>query len=448
VLASKSTERNATQVIVEREAKLQTLVTVYITTGLVFLLLPGTFLGVWNLLSISAHHTVAMLPAAWIQAHGHAQIFGWLGTFILGIGFYSLSKMGNLPSIAVSRGWLAYFLWTAGVLLRWLTGVASHPWLPALPIAALLELAGFLVFFRTVSGHRPAPSAAPGRTKAAKPTWMLIVIASTTGFLLTMLFNLAVSVYVATRGAGAAVPGSLDQRLLMLPVWGFLVPTVWGFNTRWLPTFLGLRPPRNAWLYAACLSAFAAVAASAAGLPLLAASLLLPATAAAITGLRIFEPSIQPAKLNGVHLSFPAFIRLAYVWMIVATSLGVFAALADRHHGIWGASRHAITVGFLATMVFAIGQRILPAFCGAHVLFSRGLMLASLVLLNLGCSLRVLSEVLAYENYVPWMWRVLPVSAIIELTAVAVFAANLVITFLRPPAHLVTLQPLKAATRP
>ena len=152
MLASKPAERNPTQGIVERESKLQTLVTVYITTGLVFLLLPGTFLGVWNLLSISARHTVAMLPAAWIQAHGHAQIFGWLGTFILGIGFYSLSKMGSLPAFAVSRGWLAYFLWTAGVLLRWLTGVASHPWLPALPIAALLELAGFLVFFRTVRG--------------------------------------------------------------------------------------------------------------------------------------------------------------------------------------------------------------------------------------------------------------------------------------------------------
>ncbi len=441
---SKSAEPSTSQQIVERESKLQTLVTVYITTGLVFLLLPGTFLGVWNLLSISAHHTVAMLPAAWIQAHGHAQIFGWLGTFILGIGFYSLSKMGNLPAFAVSRGWAAYFLWTAGVLLRWLTGVASHPWLPTLPLAALLELAGFLVFFRTVSGHRPAPHPA----KTSKPAWMLIVIASTTGFLFTLLVNLAVTVYVAARGAGAAVPDSLDQRLLMLPVWGFLVPTVWGFNARWLPTFLGLPSPRNSWLYAACLFAFAAVLSSAAGFPLLASSLLLPATSAAVAGLRIFAPAIQPAKLNGVHATFPAFVRLAYVWMIVASSLGVFAALADRHHGIWGASRHAITVGFLATMVFAIGQKILPAFCGARVLFRPALMLASLVLLNLGCSLRVLSEVLAYENYVPWMWHILPVSAIIELTAVSVFAANLVITFLRPPAHLVTLQSLKAATRP
>ena len=81
--------------LARRETRLQQLVTVYILAGLLFMLLPGTFLGVWNLLAISADHTVNSLSPAWLQAHGHAQIFGWLGTSILGIGFYSLSKMGK-----------------------------------------------------------------------------------------------------------------------------------------------------------------------------------------------------------------------------------------------------------------------------------------------------------------------------------------------------------------
>ena len=67
---------------------------VYAITGLFFMLLPGTFLGVWNLISISGHRGPA-ISASWIQAHGHAQIFGWIGTFILGIGFYSIPKMAN-----------------------------------------------------------------------------------------------------------------------------------------------------------------------------------------------------------------------------------------------------------------------------------------------------------------------------------------------------------------
>ena len=38
---------------VQSEIALQKIVAAYIVTGLLFLVLPGTFLGVWNLVSIS-----------------------------------------------------------------------------------------------------------------------------------------------------------------------------------------------------------------------------------------------------------------------------------------------------------------------------------------------------------------------------------------------------------
>jgi hypothetical protein len=84
------------------EVALQRLLRTYLLTGLLFLLLPGTFLGVWNLVSISGRHSLAGLSPSWLQAHGHAQIFGWIGTFIIGIGYYSLAKMGRLRPFAVS----------------------------------------------------------------------------------------------------------------------------------------------------------------------------------------------------------------------------------------------------------------------------------------------------------------------------------------------------------
>jgi hypothetical protein len=49
----------------------------------------------------------------------------------------------------------------------------------------------------------------------------------------------------------------------------------------------------------------------------------------------------------------------------------------------------------------------------------------SLALLMIGCLLRVSSEVLAYEHYAMWAWRVLPVSGFVELGALATFAVNL-----------------------
>lgn len=421
--------------MVRRETRLQRLVTVYIATGLLFMLLPGTFLGVWNLLSISAQHTVASLPPAWMQAHGHAQIFGWLGTFIIGIGFYSLSKMGDFPAYAVWRGWFCYALWTGGVLLRWAVSITGWEWRAGLPLSAALELAGFLTFFRTVSGHRVPRE--PGVPRAKKEPWMLVVMASTAGFLATLLANLAVAVSTAARGGGPAIPLITDQRLLMLPTWCFLVPSVWGFNARWLPVFLGLRQLRRHFLYAAVLFAWLASACMLGGFALAAALLLIPAALSSVAALGVWEPAAQGARLNGVHRSFPAFVRGAYVWLLIAAAMSVAAAIGDREGGIWGASRHALTVGFLATMVFAIGQKILPAFCGSRVLFSTGIMFASLSLLTAGCALRVLCEPLAYEGYAGWAWRVLPWSAVTELTAVTMFALNLAFTLARPAAHLI-----------
>jgi hypothetical protein len=111
----------------------------------------------------------------------------------------------------------------------------------------------------------------------------------------------------------------------------------------------------------------------------------------------------------------------------------VWAALADQHGGIWGASRHALTVGFLSVMVFSIGPKMLPAFCGVRGLFSRKLMFWSLATLTLGCALRVGAEIPAYEGFAAFAWRVLPVSAVVELIAVSLFALNLGLTITSRP---------------
>ncbi len=72
-----------------------------------------------------------------------------------------------------------------------------------------------------------------------------------------------------------------------------------------------------------------------------------------IAALRMFEPSVKEAKTRGVHSSFPYFVRIAYAWLLVAAALGVAAVRWDASGGIWGASRHALTVGFVAVMILA-----------------------------------------------------------------------------------------------
>jgi hypothetical protein len=396
----------------------------FIATGLLFMLLPGTFLGVWNLISISSEHSLSSLSAAWLQAHGHAQIFGWIGTFIIGIGFYSLSKMGAIAPFAVSRGWLSWALWTAGVLLRWVANVSFWNWRFLLPLSGALELAAFLIFFVTVSRHP--------RTGKGIDAWMLLVIASTAGFLLLLLFNAGIAAYLAIRGDAPEIPHWLDQRFLVLATWGFPVVAVWGFNARWLPAFMGLKPASQRSLLSSLTLCALGVASALCGNFHIAAALLMVACATAAVALNIFDPAQQPPQLQGVHPSFGLFIRVCYGWLLVAPALSMWAATADTNGGIWGASRHALTVGFLAGMIFAIGPRILPAFSGGRQLFSPSLMLAACSLLNLGCFLRVASEIPAYEGFAQAAWRILPYSAIAELIAVTLFALNLALTLARP----------------
>jgi hypothetical protein len=414
-----------------RETSLSRLLMLYVGTGLVFMLLPGTFLGVWNLIAISSRRSAESVSAAWIQAHGHAQIFGWIGTFILGIGFYSIPKLRRMKSFALSAVWSSWVLWTSGVTLRWLTGVYPWHWRVLLPLSAALELSAFVIFFRTVSGHRPQGL---GKDKDKLDEWVFVVIAGSVGLLLILLVNFGATFFLALRGASPELPPDFDQRFLVLQTWGFLVPFVWGFSAKWLPVFLGLRPVRGRVLLLAVTVNSCGVIAAMMGWMRSAVFLLLGGIIVAVWALRFVEPTQQPAKVKGVHVSFPVFVRLAYIWAIVAAALGIWASWVEDSHGIWGASRHALTVGFLATMVFSVGQRVLPAFSGMRLLFSTKLMFLALLTLTVGCLLRVSSEILAYQGFAHWAWSWLPVSALTEMTAVTLFAVNLFATFAqRPP---------------
>lgn len=409
-----------------RERRLSRLLVAYVAGGLGFMLLPGTFLGVWNLLAISRQQAAESVSAAWIQAHGQAQVFGWIGSFILGIGFYSIPKLRRAEPFALSAGWTAWGLWVAGVLLRWLANVYLWEWRVLLPLSAAMQLAALGIFLHAVSSHR--------RADEGKPTeaWVRVVLGATCGFALALLVNLAATAWLARYGAAPAFPHDFDQRYLALIAWGFLVPFVWGFSARWLPVFLGLKAADEKWLWRGFWINTAGVVAALAGEMRLAVVLLAAAVFAVSYALRLFEAPERPAKIRGVHPSFPLFVRVAYLWLMVAAGLGIWAAQLEGAAGVWGASRHALTVGFIALMVFSIGQRALPAFAGMKLLYSPQLMFLAALTLTLGCLLRVSSEVLAYQGYAAWAWKTLPVSALTEMTAVSLFAANLLITFARP----------------
>lgn len=414
----------------QREMAQSRVLALYIATGLVFMLLPGTFLGVWNLLQVSAHQSVGLVSPAWFQAHGHAQVFGWVATFILGIGFYSIPivRTGARPSLVAAR--VCWAMWTAGVAVRWVATVYGWHWRVLVPISAAAEVAAFAIFFRAVSQHRPAEG---GSTRL--DPWVRVVIAAAIGFAVTLVANLLLSLDVAWRGVSPAIPHGLNERFLVLATWGFLAPFVWGFSSKWLPVLLGLPRISSRGVTLAVVLNATGVLLTLAGWGAAATLLFMLAAGLVVASLRLFEPAVQSPKTRGVHPTFPFFVRVAYVWLLVAAALGVAAARWDVSGGIWGASRHAFTVGFVSVMVFSIGQRVLPAFAATGPLWSPRLMFVGLMLLTTGCLVRVTSEIVAYQGGASWAWSALPLSAILELTAVSLFAVNMAATFIFPPDH-------------
>lgn len=415
-----------------REESLSRLLMAFVTSGLLFMLFPGTFLGVWNLLQISGRESVASISPAWLQAHGHAQVFGWVGSFILGIGFYSIPKLRGEGNTSFTAAWFCWTTWTIGVAFRWSANVYLWHWRTLLPVSASLELVAFLIFFQAFAEHR-----VEGATKPKLDRWIWVVMSASTGLMLVLLTNLAGCFYAALRLSTPAFAHLFDQRYLALMAWCFLVPFVWGFSAKWMPVFLGLKPARTNILLAAVSTNLGGVCLLLVGHVLTASCLFALGAVFSAAGTRIFEPSVKEPKIRGVHPSFPFFLRSAYAWLLIAAALGIASSLWDTSGGIWGASRHALTVGFISVMILCVGQRVLPAFAGMRILWSTKLMFMALLLLTIGCSARVSGEVLAYQGYANWAWQILPLSALLELAALTLFAINMMGTFLLQPTHLV-----------
>ncbi|MFN8657437.1 MAG: NnrS family protein [Candidatus Obscuribacterales bacterium] len=406
-----------------REKHLITLLLAYVLCGMFFMLVPGTLIGVFNLLTISGQHSSAAAAAGWIDAHGHAQLFGWVSTFVLGIGYYNLPNLRKTADDRFVLGWVILILWAAGVGLHWMSAIWQ--WQPRLmmPLSAVLEvIAAGLFLFASFRGHEKQKAA---NRKIDIAT--MSVIGGTFGLLVALLLMLRQAV-----AYGGSPPA--DARLLPIitVVWLAIVPIAVGLSARWFPAIAGTAAYLPGAFLIAALADAAGVAFFLLGLKPLSAALIMVACATWIYSLRIYLPAVTVAKTMGVHPSFPAFLRISYLWLFIAAALAVWAAFAPQLVGVPGASRHAVTVGFMSTLVFSVGPRMLPAFLGRDELFSPRLMLLSLVLINSGCLLRVISQILGYQGTFAWAWCLLPLSGLTELVGFTVFVTNMVMTVKKP----------------
>ncbi len=404
----------------------------FLKAALLFTFTGGSLLGASALILMGLRGELGGIGRGLIQVHGHYQLFGWVGLFVIGVAYHILPRLTGVPLPSYRAASFSFVMLSAGTVLRTFQALDPSPLRSALLVAgALLELGGCLSFLWTIGKILMSQSG------GWKP-YQSYLAAGTVWLCVSALVNLAHASFLALRGE-VEVPPWLNLPFLTLFLVGFVTFWILGVSLRTLPVFMGLRTRP--------------VISSALPVPLSASVLLLAAgegmivaggpqagrilfgiggfgTAACLAlftwALGILGPSGEAEP--GLDRGYEKFLRLGYAWLLISgLMLAAFSVLSvtgrSMDHALAGAYRHAITVGFITTVMVGMASRIVPVFRGVP-LYSRLLLEITFWLLAVGNLIRVLFQSLSAFGGPVWL-RMSPVSGVLELVGLLLFGVNL-----------------------
>ena len=413
----------------------------FLWSSLAITLSVGSLWGVYNLTRIAYAESFGGVSLAWSQAHGHAQMFGWVALFIMGLGFYVLPRFRNAPGVSARWAKTSLVMMAAGVIMR----ATAQPWAIERFAGGVLVASGFLEL-AAIALFAGGAASILARGKAPWEGYEKFLIAGIAWFVALGLWNFW-TVWVMARGGYSIMFGPLNDGLIVLALLGFAANVIFGISLRILPNFLGLRTTRARLRDAGflCVNAGVLLSILPAGRSLPAALLLLAGAACVAAAVRIFEPPRVRVAIRGVDQAFSWFVVQGYGWLLVGLVIALAPALWQRFTAqtlpleITGAARHAIALGFVTSLMLGLGHRVLPVFHGV-ALASPKLLRLSFWLLLTGTVLRVGGQLaVPYGGKVlaAPLWAALGFSGYLQLAAIVCFAINLWRTLHRPNAPAV-----------
>lgn len=184
--------------------------------------------------------------ASLIQIHGHLQLVGWAGLFIIGISLHFIPRLSSVP---ISQPqWIPRLLWLIGIglLLRFI----SHSILPYLDngfffilcswitaASGLLQWYGVLIYLAllvgTIFGLSKTNRKPP--LMAVRPYFGMMMM----GFLLYATIHAALLLQMAWRG-NIVVGQMWNEVSIHIFINLVLLPVAFGFSIRMLPLYLRL----------------------------------------------------------------------------------------------------------------------------------------------------------------------------------------------------------------
>jgi hypothetical protein len=419
----------------------------FIASALAVTLSLGAGWGALLLFEIGWHGGFEAVNVGYVVAHGAAQLWGFIGLFVVGIAlrYLPMSTGGRRPGLLLLRLLLAAFL--VGVIggFVWSLAPAEISWLAPLTGSALLFAAVlFLVFLLRQLG------------RSLHTTWGRFISAAGIWMVLWACVTLALRCRALVDGPGS-YSESMRQLLMELAIFGFALNAIYGFGQKLLSGIVGSSTPRAAaieatfWLHN--LGAVLLTLAHAGWVPfatLLGVAALATAALSYALGMRGFvrvrrstaRPEVGQAVLR--H-----YVQLAFFWLLAGMAMLLAAELfwgargLNPPHAYLGAVRHGLTVGFMTTLILGVGQRLLPILGHTLLPFPR-LVLPTLVLIGVGNLVRVLSELATPVS--PAAFAVMPLSAVLELSALVLFTTNALRTLWPAPDPLLRTRRVTPST--
>lgn len=404
----------------------------YFLTAIAITLTAGAGWGAWLLLRIARARDFTAPSIFEVNAHGQAQIYGWMGLFILGFALQMFPAFWGtrLPAPRLARALLPTM--ALAVAVRVVAEARPEGRFADLAVAAgALELV-VVVAFVTVLGIAARRSTVRGRAADrylfAGLVWFLLASALD-------LRHLARTVGAPGRESLLAEIATWQLPLRDLQIHGLALSMILGVSLRVLPGFFGTPVAEESWARRLFWPLQLAVLAEAALFPLamitkqprlfvafwIATGVFATAAALAAANLRVFAR----CGFELPRLSPLAFIRAAHVWLGVSLVLLVAGPFWSRLLGLpfshaWhGATRHAITVGFVSLMMIGVASRMAPRPAGSGTA-GAALPWTPFVLLNLGCALRVSQQILT--DITPVAFLSTGVSGVLEVAGLATWA--------------------------
>ena len=413
----------------------------FFLAGMAVVLTAGAAWGVALLAKIGAAGSFTEISVHEVNAHGHAQITGWVGLFVMGFAYRTFPRMWEaaLPAPRLAVGvWLAALL---SIALR-STAMALHtaPW--------------------SLATHRAGTflewSAVIGFVGQLLLTWRRggAIVRPSTGFILAALaafaLQSALSGWHTDRLLRAASRDELLHQIATfqaplrdLQIHGRAMLMIFGVGLHRFPYLLGVTEvkPARAWSALALMLAALAFETSLftgyrlAGNRALASALILPWTLWPVAAWLIAGSwrLWRPLQERGGGTRLAKFVRAAFLWLFVSLAMLLLSPLyrvwsgIPFSHAYYGAVRHAITVGFISMMIVGMAARTVPRLRG---LDPRPLpaLWSVFLLLNIGCLLRV-----AFQVSTDWhsgFFPLLALSGALEWTALALWSAHLLAVML------------------